>query len=104
MKVPQNTPTPSAPSISSITFDQSAYAPGETITATVTYAPGVSLDTETFTGIPTDNVSNLQGATVTENFQISQNDTTSVAVSDSGNRTWTKVSDNGTVAVYTATA
>jgi hypothetical protein len=88
----------------SISFDQSAYAPGETITATVTYAPGVSLETEVFTGIPTDTVSDLKGATVTENFVISQNDSTSVAVSDSGNRTWTPVSNTGTVAVFTATA
>lgn len=96
------------PAITAITFDQATYPPGATITATVKYTPGAS-DTDTsltFTGTVTDNA-NGQTGTMEGTFvvQTQVNDATTVSVADSGNRTWTQVSDDGAgTAVFTATA
>lgn len=92
-----------APSISSITFDKASYAPGDIITAIVDYVAGTSDVTQTFTGTATDSVDGKTG-TLEVNFVVTENDTTTVTVSDSGNRTWTKISDTGAVAKFTATA
>lgn len=93
----------SAPVITSITFDQSSYLPGQTITATVNYTPGTEPVTQTFTGTATDSATGQTG-TLSVSFQVVKNDATAVTVADSGNRTWTKASDTGTVAKFTAVA
>lgn len=92
-----------APSITSITFDKAAYNPGDTITATVNYVAGTSNVTQTFTGTATDSKTNQTG-TLQVTFTVVESDTTSVAVSDQGTRTWTKISDTGSVAKFTAVA
>ena len=92
-----------APSITSITFDKTSYAPGDVITATVDYSAGTSDVTQTFKGTATDSVTNETG-TLTVNFTVTENDTTTVTVSDSGSRVWTKISDSGSIAKFTATA
>lgn len=93
-----------APSVTSITFDQTSYNPGQTITATVTYVDGTSDNVQSFTGVAVDSVTHLSGSLVVS-FTTELTDTgTTVAVSDTGNRTWTKVSDTGSVAKFTATA
>jgi hypothetical protein len=81
----------SGPAITSITFDKSSYLSGQVITATVT---GVFSSTFTMTGTLSD------GSTVTAPFTVDD----ALTVSDTGNRVWTLVSNNETVAVYTATA
>lgn len=86
--------TPSA----SASLDKTAYAPGELMTLTVTYGDP-DTDTVQVTVTVTDNSGN-QSAPVTVSAVI---DPLTLAVSDP-DRTWTKVSDTGTVAVYTATA
>ena len=95
------------PSITSITFDKDGYVAGDTITATVNYVAGKSVtsDTQTFTGTATDAVTHAKG-TLVVNFIVNQEspNATTVDVSDSGNRSWTQVSDNGSVAVFTAVA
>lgn len=93
----------SAPTISSITFDKATYNPGDTITATVNYAPGTSDVTQSFTGTATDSTTGQTGK-LSVNFVTTKSDTTSVTVSDSGSRTWTKISDTGSIAKFTATA
>jgi hypothetical protein len=99
----------SAPSITSITFDKTAYNSGDLIQATVAYVAGTSggqPSTQTLTGTATDSVTGQSGA-LTVTFTVSGQtvkDPTAVTVSDSGNRSWAKVSDNGSVAVFTAAA
>lgn len=101
--VAQAVPSPAPPSVTSITFDQPAYSPGQVITATVTYVPGTSAQTTSLTGTATDkNTSQTGKLTVT--FTTVAPDPTTVSVSDTGNRTWTAVSDSGTVATFTAVA
>lgn len=96
---------PTAPVVSSITFDKTSYVKGTLITATVTYAHGDSDTSQAFTGTATDSVTGLSGQ-LTVNFTVASgtSDATTVTASDAGARTWTKVSDTGTVAVFTATA
>lgn len=96
-------PAPTAPVVSSITFDQTSYATGEKMTVTVNYAAGTSANTQTLTGTATDSKTTQTGK-LTVNFTVINTDSTSIAVADSGSRVWTKVSDSGTVAVFTAVA
>jgi len=96
------------PSITSITLDKpNGYNAGDTITATVNYVAGTSssTSTRTYTGTATDSVTGQSGQ-IQVTFTTSDNaiDAESVTVSDTGSRNWTKVSDNGSVAVFTATA
>lgn len=93
----------SAPVVSSINFDQTSYLAGQKITVTVDYSPGTSDETQTLTGVAEDSITGLSGQLVV-NFIVTNNDTTSLTVSDSSKRTWTQVSDNGSVAVFTAIA
>jgi len=95
-------------SVDTITFDEAAYNPGDLITCTVDYtpdAPGVV--PTTFTA--TVNVTNSAGTIVASNtapFVVNEaqpgGDT--VSVTDTGSRTWAEQSDDGSVAVFTATA
>lgn len=92
-----------APQITSITFDAQAYAPGAVVTATVDYVPGGSLVSQSFSSTATDSATGEIG-TLSASFSVLTPDPTTVAASDSGNRVWTQVSDNGSQAVFTATA
>lgn len=94
-----------SPTVTGITFDQPSYAPGATITATVTYTAGASDTQLTFTGVATDPNTGTSGQ-MEGTFTVQASDPTTVTVSDSGNRTWTQVpgSDTGTQVQFTATA
>jgi len=94
--------TDTAPSITSVTFDKASYVPGQLINATVTYVPGTADTTLTFTGTVTDSAG--QTGELTAQFVTTANSPSTVTAADSGNRTWTKISDSGTVAVFQATA
>jgi hypothetical protein len=93
----------SAPSITSITFNKPNYIPGDLITATITYVNGTSPSVQSFTGTATDNMTGLVG-NLTVSFTVSISDYSFVSTVDSGAHIWTKVSDSGSVAVFTATA
>src|ERR1700722_5305833 len=107
------TATPvSAPSITSIAFDKTSYTAGSTITATVTYVRGTR---QTGPSVPQPLIGTAPDQAPGQTGQLSQTftvgaagatvqDSTTPTVSDSGGRTWTKTSDTGTVAVFTATA
>jgi hypothetical protein len=86
-----------APTVTA-SLDKSGYAPGERMTLTVTYADA---DTATITVsvTATDSAGNTGAATA-----VAVIDQGTVSVTSSPARPWTKVSDNGTVAVFTATA
>ena len=88
-----------APVVTSVTFDQPSYPPGALVTATVKYTPGMS--GHNFTGVATDDVTNLTGS-MTVQFGVPN--PTAASASDDGNHAWVKVSDAGGVAVFTATA
>lgn len=96
---------PVAPVVTSITFDHPSYAHGATITATVTYVKGLSDLAQTFTGVATDSLTGLSGSLVST-FTVAGvvTDATTPSASDAGLRTWSKTSDTGTVATFTATA
>jgi hypothetical protein len=99
----------SAPSITSIVITPAGtIPPGTLITATVTYVPGTSTMAviQTLTGTVTDSATGQTGQ-LTQTFTVQGavvQDPAMLSVADTGNRTWTKTSDNGTVAVFTATA
>lgn len=84
----------------SASLDKATYAKGEKMTLTVTYADADNKSL-TVTVSVTDSAGN-QSDPVTIPVNIS--DKVTVSVTDTDSRTWTKVSDNGSVAVYTATA
>ena len=82
----------------SVSLNKAAYVPGETMTATVTYGdPDTQRNTLTFTGTDSDG----QTAQGMVSYVI---DPTVLSYVDSSGKTWTKVSDSGSVAVFTATA
>lgn len=87
-----------APTVS-VVLDKASYAIGAKITATVTYSDP-DAKTVTLSGTATDAEGNA--SPFTGSFAIS--DPVTLAVSDDGKRVWTKVSDTGGVAVFTATA
>lgn len=84
----------------SASLDKSSYSVGDKITLTVTYSDA---DNKTFnvTVVVTDSDGNTS-APVT--LPVVLSDKVTVTVTDSDGRNWTKVSDNGSVAVFTATA
>jgi len=87
-----------APTVSA-SLDKAAYQPDETMTLTVSYSDP---DTEavTVTIVVTDSQGNTSDpATVTAVV-----DPSVLTVTDTSGREWTKASDNGSVAVYTASA
>lgn len=98
--------------VNSITFDKPAYAPGDTVTATVDYTPDTpSVTSQTFT--VTANVMDAAGAVVATNtapFAVNSSQAgDTVSLSDDGNHTWaegaTTVEADGSLSVpFTATA
>ena len=79
-------------------LNKSAYAIGEQMSLTVTYG-----DADQKTGTITVKVTDAEGnvsSPVTVSYLV---DPLTIAVTDAG-KTWTKVSDTGSVAVFTATA
>lgn len=88
------TPTVSA------SLNAASYTPGQLMTLTVIYSDADSQPL-TVTVTVRDAAGNVSvPASVTVNIT----DTLTITVSDSGGRVWTQVSDNGSVAVYTAIA
>jgi hypothetical protein len=85
--------------VAAISTDKQTYAVGETITATMTYSDP-DARAVTITGTATDAEGHATQATVVINIS----DPVTPAVSDSASHTYTKVSDTGSVAVFTATA
>ena len=92
-----------APVVNSVTFDQTAYNPGDTITATMVFTPGASAQTMTFTGTATD-ASTGEVGTLQVQFIVGESDATTVSASDSGGRVWTLQSQTAGQAVFTAVA
>ncbi len=82
----------------SASLDKPTYKTGDTMTLTVNYSDAATV-ADTVTATVTDAAGNTQPGTASA---IINPDTVSVA--DTANRTWTKVSDSGSVAVFTATA
>jgi hypothetical protein len=91
--------TATAPIVSAISFDKTSYSAGNVITATVNYKPGYS--SHNYHGTGTDTTT---GAVGSLDFEFTVADSTVLTVADQRSRAWTKVSDTGTVAVFTATA
>lgn len=81
-------------------LNKASFAPGDTMTLTVTYA-----DPDNRSGTVTVTVTDTGGgssAPASVGYVIA--DPVTIAVTDSLNHTFTKQSDTGAVAVYTATA
>ena len=95
-------------SVDTLTFDEAAYDPGDTVTLTVDYTPdSPSVVPTTFTA--TVNVTSSAGTVVATNsapFVVNTPQPAGdvVSVTDDGNRSWAEGSDNGSVAVFTTTA
>lgn len=86
-----------APTVSA-SLNKSAYAPGETMTLTVTYG-----DPDTKAGkvaLQIIDESGSKSPLIEVPYVV---DPLTVQITDTG-RVWTKVSDSGSVAVYTSTA
>ena len=93
-----------------MTFDQSAYNPGDTISLSVGYTPdSPSVVPQTFTATTTisDSAGNALGSNSAP-FVVNQSQAAgdTLSTSDDGGRTWTETagSDTGTSVVFTATA
>jgi hypothetical protein len=96
-------------SIDTMIFDKDAYLPGDLITLTVGYtpdAPGVLPNTFTATETISDAGGNVL-ATNSAPFVVNETAPSGDHLddpTDTGNRTWTRVSDDGSTGVFTATA
>lgn len=82
----------------SASLNKTSFAPGDTMTLTVTYA-----DADRKLGSVSIVVTDSSGNTSSPATVAYSIDQGTVAVTDSG-RTWAKQSDTGTVAVFTSTA
>ena len=95
-------------SITSMSFDQPAYSPGDTMTLTVDYVadtPSVNPVTGNALASITDaggTITASDSAPFVVNEPVAAGDV--VSVTDDGGRAWTEVSDSGSVAVFSATA
>ena len=104
----------SAPVIASVLFDKPVYNASDLITVTVTYTPGTSTppppppETFNLSGTATDTASGdqapFEGTFQVQAASVPVTDATTWVVSDTGDRTWTQLSDDGATAVFTATA
>lgn len=83
----------------SASLDKSIYRPGDVMTLTVNYSDPDSQTVKVDVQV-TDSLGN-KSPVYTVNAVVDQ---LSVAVTDASGKVWTKKSDTGTVAVYTATA
>ncbi len=81
-------------------LDKATYAPGAKMTLTVSYADADN-DTGSITVVVTDAAGNKSDP-VTVPYSVA--DPVTLSVTDDSGHTFTKVSDAGGVAVYTATA
>jgi hypothetical protein len=81
-----------------VSTNKPKYAPGETITLTITYGDADRVSMEISVTV-TDSQGNT--GTATTSIVIDQG---SVSVQSVPSRNWAKVSDSGTVAVFTAVA
>lgn len=88
-------PTPTV----SASLNRTTYAPGDPITLTVNYG-----DTDTQSITITVQATDSTGATSEPTTVTAVIDPTTLTVTSEPDRTWVKQSDNGTVAVFTATA
>lgn len=80
-------------------LNKPSYQPGEAMTLTVNYS-----DTDTRAVTVTVTVADSQGNTSSPATVAAVIDPSTITVNDSSGRTWTKQSDTGSVAVFTATA
>ncbi|MFG3704047.1 hypothetical protein ACGF7U_04835 [Micromonospora sp. NPDC047670] len=80
-------------------LNASTYSPGDQMTLTVTYG-----DTDTKPVTVTIVVTDAQGNSSAPVKVTAVIDPLTVTVTDSSGRTWTRLSDNGSVAVYRAVA
>lgn len=80
-------------------LNKSTYQPGEQMTLTVNYS-----DTDTRSMSVTVTVSDSQGNTSAPATVSAVIDPSAITVNDTSGHVWTKQSDTGSVAVYTATA
>lgn len=86
------------PTITSAALNKAAYAPGETMTLTVNYSDPDKQNLQISIKVA-DSAGNEANASV--NAVI---DPSVVTVTSAPSKTWTKVSDTGAVAVFTAVA
>lgn len=86
------------PVVTSVSFDQPSYAKGAQMVVTCVYSDP-DMEALTFTFVVTD--ANGNQGSGTGNAMIDPSTTQGSSVPA---RTWTKVSDNGSVAVFTGTA
>lgn len=87
-----------APTVTA-SLDRTTYTPGDKMTLTVNYG-----DTDTQTITITVQATDTTGATSQPTTVVAVIDPTTLEVTSTPSRTWAKQSDNGTVAVFTATA
>ncbi len=80
-------------------LNKPSYRPGETMVLTVTYG-----DTDTKRMTVTITVADSDGNTSPPATLTAVIDPVTVEVTDDGDRTWTKTSDTGSVAVFQAVA
>lgn len=84
-------------------LNKTTVSPGEQLVATIQYADADnSSSSQSATWTVTDQDGNT--GTLTLNFQVNSTDALTLSVTDDSGRVWTKQSDDGATAVYTATA